>query len=248
MSLSSSIQITDQDIYQTSSVQNSEMRGQTASTSSNKTFTYTHAGAVNLVAGQLTSPVAVTANYITRTLSIAAAAGANQITVTLGTTATADMFKNWWFVITDGTGKGQGAYQIVGNTAATAGTSNATTITIKGALNIALDTTSVVGAYPNQYSGNVVTDHTAAPAVPVSGASVINVTTLFYYWSQTGGYASILSDDTSVVTKNAGGIASNTVDGAVEIEVAGTVTRRIGYAPELMVASKYSPFVLTLDY
>lgn len=248
MSLAASIQITDQDIYQTSSVQNAEWRGQTASTSTGRTFTYAHAGAVNLTAGKLTSPVAVTANYVTRTLSSSYAAGVNQITVTLGTTATADMFKNWWLVVTDGTGAGQGAYPIIGNTAATAGTSNATTITIKGALNIALDNTSVVGAYPSQFSGQIVTDHTAAPAVPVSGAPVVNVTAGYYYWSQTGGYASILSDDTSVVTKNAGGIASNTIDGAVELEVAGTVTSRIGYAPELMVANKYSPFVLTLDY
>lgn len=248
MSLAASIQITDQDVYQISSVQNAEYRGQVASTPSGKTFTYAHAGAVNLTAGQLTSPVAVTANYVTRTLSSSYATGVNQITVTLGTTATADMFKNWWFVVTDGTGKGQGAYPVVGNTAATSGTSNATTVTIKGALNIALDNTSVVGLYPNQFSGQVVTDHTAAPAVPVSGAPTVNVTAAYFYWSQTGGYASILSDDTSVVTKNAGGIASNTVDGAVEIEVAGTVTTRVGYAPELMVASKYSPFVLTLDY
>lgn len=248
MSLAGSIQIMDQDVYTISSVQNSEYRGQAATTPNGRIFTYGHAGATNLTAGQLTSPVTVTANYVTRTLSIAAAAGTNQITVTLGTTATADMFKNWWFVVTDGTGKGQGAYPIIGNTAATAGTSNATTITIKGALNIALDATSVVGAYPNQFSGQVVTDHNAAPAVPVSGAPTVNVTAANYYWSQTGGYASILSDDTSVVTKNAGGVASNTVDGAVEIEVAGTVTSRVGYAPELMVANKYSPFVLTLDY
>lgn len=248
MSLAGAIQILDQDVYQTSSTQGAEQKGQPASTPSGRVFSYAHAGASNLAAGKLTQPAAVTANYVTRTLTVAAAANQNQITVTLGTTATADQFKGWWFVVTDGTGAGQGAYQIQSNTAATAGNSNTTVIQIKGALSVALDTTSVVGAYPSQFSALVVTDHTAAPAVPVSGAPVVSVTAAYFYWSQTGGYASILSDDTSVVTKNAGGIASNTVDGAVEIEATTTVTRRIGYAPELMVANKYSPFVLTLDY
>lgn len=248
MSLAASIQITDQDTYQISSVQNAELRGQTATTSSGKTFTYAHAGAVNLSPGKITSPPAITAGYATRTLSIAVTQGTNQVTVTLGTTATQDQFKGANLLVTDGTGAGQGAYTVVGNTAATAGNSNTTTLTIKGAINIALDTTSVVGIYPSQFAAQIVADHTAAPAIPVSGAPIIAVTASYYYWSQTGGYASLLSDDTSVVTKNAGGIASNTVDGAVEIEAAGTVTSRIGYAPELMVANKYSPFVLTLDY
>lgn len=248
MSLAAAIQILDQDVYQTATVQGAERRGQVGVTPNGRAFTYSHAGAVNLVAGQITSPPASTANYVNRTLSASFAAGVNQVTVTLGGTVNADVFKDWWFVVTDGTGKGQGAYPISGNTAATSGTSNATTVTIKGALNIALDNTSVVGMYPSQFSAQVVSDHTTAPAVPISGAPIVNVTAGNYYWSQTGGYASILSDDTSVVTKNANGIASNTVDGAVEIEVSGTVTNRVGYAPELMVAGKYSPFVLTLDY
>lgn len=248
MSLSARVQITDQDVYQASSVQNAEYLGQVASTTSGRIFSYAQAGASNLSAGKITSPVAVTANYATRTLSTSYAVGTTQITITLGTTASADAFKNYNLVVTDGTGKGQGSYTVVGNTAATAGTSNATTVEIRGALNVALDNTSVVGLYPSQFSATVVTDHTGAPAVPVAGAPVVPVTATYYYWSQTGGYASILSDDTSVVTKNAEGIASNSVDGAVEIRVDATVTRAVGYAPELMVANKYSPFVLTLDY
>lgn len=248
MSLAASIQITDQDVYQISSTQGAEVLGQTAVTPSGRIFTYAQAGASNLAAGKLTSPAAVTANYATRTLSTSFAAGSTQITITLGATATQDSFKGFWFVVTDGTGKGQGSYQVTGNTAATAGTSNATTVSIDGALNVALDNTSVVGLYPSQQSALVVSASGSAPAIPVSGAPVVPVTAAYYFWNQTGGYASILSDDTSVVTKNAGGIASNSVDGAVELEVAATVTRRVGYAPELMVANKYSPFVLTLDY
>jgi len=241
MSLAASIQITDQDIYQQSSTKGAERIGQVATTPSGKVFAYALNGAGALTAGKITEPVAVTANYATRTLTTAVTQYSNQVTIPLGTTATADAFIGFWLVVTDGTGKGQGAYSVLGNTAATAGNSNTTIVTVSGGVNIALDTTSVVGLYPNQES-SVVT-HTAAVAVPVAGAPVINVTAANYFWNQVGGYASVLSD--GAITKNAGAIASDAVAGAAEIEVAGSVTQRIGYAPELTVDTKYSPLVLS---
>lgn len=246
MSLAASIQITDQDVYQISSVHNAELKGQTGTTPDGRTFSYAHAGATLLAAGKITSPPNVTANYVTRTLTTAVAQGANQVIVPLGTTAATDLFINYWLVVTDGTGKGQGAYYITGNTAATAGNSNTTTVSILGAVNVALDTSSVVGLYPNQFSAQIVADHTAAPAVPVSGAPLVAVTASYFYWSQTGGYASILQNGT--IGKNDGVVASSTTDGAVDAEGTSTITRRVGYVPEAGVSTKYSPTVLTLDY
>lgn len=246
MALSALVQVTDQDVNSTSSSQGGAALGQVASTPDGRIFSYAKAGAVDLAAGKLTSPAAVTANYATRTLSTSFAAGLNQVTVTLGTTATQDAFAGFYLVVTDGTGKGQGAYRVVGNTAATAGNSNSTTVTIENALNVALDNTSVVGLYPSQFSSLVVSASGTAPAVPVSGAPVVAVTAAYYFWVQTGGYASILSD--GAVTKNAEAISSNAVAGAAEIRVDATVTRAVGYAPELTVDGKYSPLVLTLDY
>jgi len=241
MGLAASIQITDQDIYQQSSVAPAEKIGQVASTPSGKTFALAKSGGA-LTAGQITEPVAVTANYATRTLSIAVAQYANQVTVTLGTTAAQDAFIGFWLVVTDGTGKGQGTYYITGNTAATAGNSNTTIISVSGAINVALDTTSVVGIYPNQES--TVIQHTAVVAIPCAGVPIINITSGYWFWNQTGGYASVLSD--GAITKNAEGIPSDATAGAVEIRVDATVVSAIGYAPELTVTTKYSPFVLTL--
>lgn len=242
MSLAASIQITDQDIYQQTSVKGAENIGQIGATPDGRTFAYASAGAGGLVRGQITQPAAVTANYATRTLSVAAAVNSNQITITLGTTATADQFIGYWLVVTDTTaaGAGQGSYYILGNTAATAGNSNTTVVKIRGAISVALTTSSVVGIYPSQESA--VITHTAAVALPVVGAPVISITAGNYFWNQVGGYASVLSD--GGITKNAGLIASDLVAGAVEIEVAGTVTARCGYAPELTVDTKYSPVVL----
>ncbi len=242
MSLAAQIQITDQDIYQQSTYVPSEKLGQLASTSGGRVFALAKAGG-NVTAGQITEPVAVTANYATRTLTTAAAAGSTQVSVPLGTTATADSFIGFWFIVTDGTGKGQGSYQITGNTAATSGNSNTTVVTISGQLNVALDTTSVVGLYPNQES--TVIQHTAVITLPTAGAPVIAITSGNYFWNQVQGMASILSDS-AVVTKNAEGIPSDATAGAVEIRVDATVIQAVGYAPELTVSAKYSPFVLTL--
>lgn len=242
MSLSASMQITDQDVYQQATVIGAEVIGQVAVTPQGKTFMYASAGGA-LTAGQITQTAAVTANYATRTLSIAVAQGANQVTVTLGTTAAQDAFKGFWLVVTDGTGAGQGAYYVTGNTAATAGNSNTTIVSIDNAINIALDATSVVGLYPSQESA--VVQHTAVSALPTAGAPVINVSSGNFFWNQVGGYASILSDAT-VVTKNALAIPSAATAGAVTIDLAATVTASVGYAPELTVSAKYSPLVLNV--
>lgn len=241
MSLSSNMQITDQDIYQQSSVQGGEKIGQVASTPSGKTFKYSKSGGA-LTAGQITEPVAITANYHTRTIVTASAKGASLVTVTLGTTATADAFIGFYLVVTDGTGAGQGAYYINGNTAATAANGNITTLSISGALAVATDTTSVVSIIPSQQSTLI--QHTAVLAIPCGGAPVIDITSGYYFWSQVGGMASILSD--GGITKNAEVIPSDATAGSVEIRVDATISKAVGYAPELTVTTKYSPLILTL--
>ncbi len=243
MSLAAAMQITDQDTYQQGTYVPSEKIGQPTITPGGKGFVMSKAGGT-LAAGQITEPLTVTANYATRTLSVAVAAGTNQVTVTLGTTATADLFIGYWLVVTDGTGKGQGAYYINGNTAATAGNSNVTVLNVNGFINVALDNTSVVGIYPNQATTPV--QHTAVSAIPTAGAPVIAITSGNYFWNQVSGYASILSDS-SVPTKNANAIPSAGTAGAVTIDVNTDVTHAVGYAPELAVSGKYSPLVLTLN-
>jgi len=246
MGLAAGIQITDQDIQNQSSVANAELIGQKAQTSDGRVFSYAKAGGA-LTAGQITEPVAVTANYANRAITTSAAAGSNQVTVVLGTTAAADAFVGFWLVVNDNTGQGQGTYYIAGNTAATAGNSNTTVLRIKGALRAAISSTATatdVTILPNQQS--TVIQHTAAVAIPTAGAPVIDVTSGYYFWNQTQGMASILCDTDEPPTKNAQGIPSAETAGSVEIRVDATVVQPVGYAPELMVGTEYSPFVLTL--
>lgn len=245
MALAASMQIADQDINtQASATQKGgELVGQVAATPDGRTFAYAKAGGT-LVAGQITEPVAVTANYVTRTLTTAQPAGSQQVIVPLGTTASADAFVGFRLVVTDtsAAGAGQSSYYITGNTAATSGNSNTTTVSLLSGLNIALTTSSVVGIYPSPQS--TVIQHTAVVAIPTAGAPAIAVTSGFFFWNQIGGMASILSD--GAITKNAEVIPSDATAGSVEIRVDATVSQAVGYAPELTVTTKYSPLVLTL--
>jgi hypothetical protein len=244
MSFAASIQITDQDTYTQSSTAPAELIGQKAFTSDGRGFSLSKSGGA-LTAGQITEPVAVTANYANRALTTSAAVGATQVTVVLGTTVAADAFIGFWLVVNDNTGQGQGAYYITGNTAATAGNSNTTVVSIKGALNVAISSTATatdVTIIPNQQSTTI--QHTAVVAIPTAGAPIIAITSGYYFWNQTQGMASILSD--GAITKNAEVIPSDATAGSVEIRVDATVVRAVGYAPEVTITTDYSPLVLTL--
>ncbi len=244
MSLAAGMQITDQDIQTQSSTSNSELLGQKAATPDGRVFSYAKS-AGTLTAGQITEPVAITANYANRALTTSAAAGSNQVTIVLGTTAAADLFIGQYLVINDNTGQGQGAYYIVGNTAATAGNSNTTVVSIRGALRAAISATATatdVTIQPNQQSS--VIQHTAVVAIPTAGAPVIDITSGYFFWNQVQGMASILAD--GAIGKNSQGIVSDATAGAVEVRVDATVTVPVGYAPEATTTTDYSPFVLTL--
>lgn len=244
MSLGATIQITDQDIYQQTSIRGYELIGQSATTPDGRTFRYAKAGGT-LTAGQITEPGVVTANYANRALTTSAAANQNKVTVVLGTTAAADLFLGFYLIVNDNTGQGQGAYYITGNTAATAGNSNTTVLTLRGNLNVAISSTATatdVTIQPNQYSS--VIQHTAVVAIPTAGAPVIDITSGNFHWQQTGGMASILSDGN--IARNSQGIPSDATAGSVEVRVDATVVQPVGYAPDTTITTDYSPFVLTL--
>ncbi len=242
MALAATMQITDQDINTESSTKGGALIGQVAGTPDGRTFAYSRSAGA-LTRGQITEPVAVTANYANRTMTgYTAAVGAEQVSVVLGTTATADAFVGFQLVVNDSTGEGQGTYYIVGNTAATAGNSNTTTLYLLDGIRVALTAISDVTIMPSWQSS--VIQHTAVVAFPTAGVPVISVTSGYYFWNQIGGSASVLSD--GAITKNAEAIPSDATAGSVEIRVDATVVRAVGYAQELTVTTEYSPLMLTL--
>lgn len=242
MSLAAGLQLTSQDINTVSTTSGGEKFGELASTADGRIYAFTKAGAVALVAGKITQSPASVANHINRT-GVTAIIGTQTFTYTLGATAaTADQYAGGYFVINAGTGAGQ-TLRVKGNTVATSGGS--ITVATSDPLAVAtLASDSKFTLVPSIYSAAVISANGSAPGIPISGVPVVAVPIANYYWSQVGGYASVLSD--GVIAKNVEGIVSNAVDGAVETRVDATVTKAVGYAPEATVTTEYSPFVLTL--
>jgi len=235
---SAQIQLNEQDARSTSSVRQGAKLGQLASTADGRQFAYGQAGAVALSAGKLNISSPLVANHITRT-GIATAAGSTQVSFVLGATAaTADQYAGGYLAVD--VGPGQNLYLIVGNTAtASAGT---ITVTIAEPLTVALTTSSRLSLYPNPSAGLIVSS--SAVAFQAAGVANVDVAISNFGWFQVSGYCAVLSD--GAITKGAGCIISDAVAGAVEIEVAATVTQRVGFAPELTVDTAYKPIFLTL--
>ena len=243
MALAAAIQIADQDVNTISASQGGEVLGQIATTSDGRTFVYSRAGAADLANGKLTNSPAVVANDINRVLGSALPAGSNKVTITLGGTATSDQYKGGYFVVNDSVGEGQSVYSVQGNTAATSGSSNSTIVSLFGATTTALTSVSDVSLYPNLNSATVLA--AADAAIPVTGVPTVAVTAGYYYWSQVGGYASVLS--AGAITKNANAIVSASVQGAATIQLAASVTQVVGFAPELTVDTEFRPLFLTIN-
>lgn len=237
----SRMQISDQDVRTTASAKGGAALGQLAETVDGRLFVYALAGATNLAAGKLTQALATTANHVNQT-GVAAAVGDTSIAYTLGATAAAsDLYADGYFAVNDG--PGPNVYRVVGNTNAASTNSYAVTVKLFEPLTVATTTSSKFSLYPNPYKSTVLYANSGGPGVPVSGVPNVAVTAANYYWSQVGGLTAVLSD--GIIAKNAEGIPSNAVDGAVETRVDATVVKAVGYAPEATVDQKYYPFVLT---
>lgn len=203
-------------------------------------YRYGRAGAVNLAAGKLTVSKAVVTNH-TNMAVVSGAAGATTIVATLGGTAvTEDQYAGGEVTINDSTGAGVN-YKVKGNSAQTS-TSGNVKIFLAEPIIVALTTSSKATLNVNAGDG-VIVSPSAIAHVPY-GVPNVAVTALYYAWFQFQGRCSVLSD--GVIGKGSGAIISDAVDGAVEVEVAGTVTKRVGTAIEATVDAKYYELKLEL--
>jgi hypothetical protein len=234
------LNITNQDARAVSATQLADL-GSIAETADGRTYRYSLNGAVDLAAGKFNTSPAKVANHTNIAVAAAAVVNARSVSVTLAATATtAGQYDGGYLVVIDVAGQGC-AYRIAGTPViASSGTG---VIQLAEGIATALTTSSKVSLVPNPWSGSIIS--ASAVALFCNGTNNVAVTAANYYWSQTGGMASALSD--GAITKGAGAILSDAVNGAVEIEVAATVTQRIAYAPEATVDAKYYPLYLVLD-
>lgn len=216
--------------------------GSICETPDGRVFRYAQAGAVDLAAGKINITVAKVTNHTNNAVATAAPVGQRFANITLAgaTATTAGQYDDGFLVVNDSAGVGS-AYRIAGTPViASSGTG---VIQLAEGIATALTTSSKVTLTPSPWAGSIVSS--SAVAFFCNGSNNVLAPATNYYWSQTCGVASLLSD--GVIGKASGAIISDAVAGAVEVEVAGTVTQRVGTAVEATVDAKYYPIFLTLN-
>lgn len=216
--------------------------GTIAESNDGRVFRYSSAGAVNLAGGVATVTPAKVANH-TNIAVAAAAVGSRDVTVTVGATAvTAGQYDGGYLTVNDGPGIGL-AYRIAGTPAI--GSAGTGVIKLEEPIVVVLTTSSKVVLTPSPWGSGIVHPGGASTFF-CSGVTDPPVTAANFYWSQTAGMTSVLSD--GVIAKATGAIlTANAVPGALTTEAAATVTQRVGVAPEATVDTKYYPVFLTLE-
>lgn len=247
MSLAAGIQISDQDVRTTSTSQGGELLGEIASTSDGRTYAYglngTGSGTA-IAPGKLMQGALSTANYVNRT-GVTYAAGTNSVTFTLGTTAAANLFAQSYFYVNAGTGAGQ-SLLISGNSAATSGNSNSTTLSLYDSIITAtLASDSKFSIQPHPYSAVKLSDHTAPTAIFPTGVPQVSIPDASYGWLQIGGAASVLANGTPAVGSSV--IPSATTDGAVDVDGTSSVQPKVGYTLITAVSTEYRAVYLTIN-
>lgn len=216
--------------------------GTVAETADGRIFRYASAGAVNLAAGLTNVTPAKVANH-TNIAVAAATVGARKVTVTLGATAaTQDQYKDGFLVVIDVAGVGA-AYRITGNAAIGSGLSG--DVTLEEGIATALTASSKVSLVPSVY-GSVIVHPGSSTGFVAAGTNNVAVAATNFFWVQTGGIASVLSD--GVIAKGIQSVlTTNAVAGALITQGTNTTVEPVGVAVEATVDTKYYPQLLTLD-
>lgn len=210
-------------------------------TASGRGFRYTKVGATALVAGKLYQAAAEdTTNQQSLTCAVNSIGDTSVVTTTTVTLAVNLLAGGLLTVISASTGAGFG-YKIKGNTVA-AGV--VTTFTLEDPIIVATTGTVIVDVAPNPYNGVVITPAGSATSAAV-GASVYNVTALYYGWLQTHGPAPILCSTTITVGNSVTPINA-TAAGAATVATNG-VKAPIGYALTGIATTDYGPIFLTIN-
>lgn len=237
---SAALSISDQDLRETQSARGGARLGQYGATDDGRVYRYGKAGAVALDPGKVMVAAAAVANHVNRTSSAAYSVNASEIAFALGATSAAEnLYADGYLNVNDEAGEGV-LYKITGHAAVAS--SGTITVQLKNGLKVALTTSSNLSLYKNSLDAVIIAP--GAVAHQAVGVPNVNFAAAAYGWFQVGGYCSVLSD--GIITKGAGAILSDAVNGAVEVEVAGTVTQRIGTAIEATVDTEYYPINLRL--
>ena len=143
----------------------------------------------------------------------AASAGATTITLSGSLSITKDEYKDGWIIFNDVEEEGH-MYRIKSNTLVASATGCVVTIDEEDGLVVAITTSQQVGLYENPYTQVDIHDYNGVDAPPL-GWAVVDIDDTEYGWLCVKGFTTALIDGTPAAGTPL--IASNAVDGAVEI-------------------------------
>jgi hypothetical protein len=234
-----------QGIYEQSATAK-ETLGTLRITQDGRKFRYAKAGAADLAPGKMGLGAALNAAHVDEDILVAVAIGTYtlDLTVTAGSALAENQLKGGYFIVADATGEGQ-TYMIAGNSAISA-SDTAIQVALDDPIRVALATTT---QFTLAQSPWYAVYESATGEAMVAGVAPIVVTTLYYYWAQTGGVCGVLQAATDAVgcnmcvsTATAGAVVSVT-NGGVDADLP-FVGVQYGTAG---VAGEYTPVFLTID-
>ena len=182
-------------------------------TADGRIFRYTQAAGTGIATGKLCVAPRITTNHEDIAFATAGVVGDKSISITLGATAvTANEYDEGYVVIVDDTGEGH-THEIVRHGVSASG-SEAITIDLKTPLVAATTTSTTVTLVRNNHRDVIIAVGGTQTDIPV-GVTPIAVTADYYFWAQTGGWASLLSSGTNTCTAGEPATIGEATDGSV---------------------------------
>lgn len=208
-------------------------------------FRYCKNGAVAAVRGNLYQSAVLGADYDELAVPTARAIGATTVTLTLGSTAvTANQFAEGYLSVEDDAGEGY-LYEIESNEVAAASGTLTLVLRDPRGLQVAWTTATTVSVQANPFGAVII--HPSPPTTTLVGVAQYDLTASYFGWFQYKGLATVLTEGTLVVGKEA--MPSTSTDGAVAPYGAGggdTDEIHIGQVREVAATTEYSLVMLNL--
>jgi hypothetical protein len=234
------LQISKQDVFVTSTNQNTDL-GAKATTGDSRYFRYAYVagGGTTLTPGNvIQSPAQSTSNY--EKLAVGAAAiGATQVTLTGSLTITQNALAGGYLTVATVAGSGY-TYKIASNTAVSSAVG--CVVTLEDPIVVALTTSSTVNMTVSPFNG-VIQNPTTATGTPI-GIAVSPIAGSSYGWVQTGGPVGGLSDATLAAVGTA--ISPSTATAGAFTAASGTNTV-LGISMQTQTSAQYGMVYLQLD-
>lgn len=209
-----------EDIFHPHSVQK-YMLGCILDLNDGRRFRYCEEGGNGISKALMHQSAGVTSGWLeqTNTYGSGGSVGDESVYLNLSTTAAKDQFANGWMCITDATPATSlgDFYAIKGNKVGVSVSTNYAVriyLADQGGLRGAITTSTQITVTLNQYKDTIVVPAGAATGLPI-GVPLVDVTTDYFYWSQTRGPCPLIIDNDTVGPGEVVGEATTTgVNGA----------------------------------